>query len=709
MATFYLDPESGSDAADGTTFANRWKTLTSGATAARTAPGDTIRCIKSLDATSLGINITMTDLSPTVTLASALTANVSLCQAAMTASANVTAATSTTRRQGTVSTQLTIAAGFTTGLAGYEATGTIDLSAYQQVSFYIRQSSGTIGAASSISITLCSDAAGVTPVNTVNIPALGALNIWHKFTVNMGGALGAAIQSWGFVVNTDNGAQTFQIDNILACKAPGNDALSLTSLIGLNGGSDYYWPIRSINGTDVQLDMGSNSSAASAARGYTGTTTTATGYKQEPLNCSLETSLTSQVSWNANENGSAGNLITLSGGWNRTDMSTQTGQSYVTNAAAAGDISVLRTYWDTERMRFVGYGYLTTITANAANASMDATCQIINCRGLTIVANQDQDLALDIQIGAIIACNKVLESVIGNASGYNKIVIGPITDILGCGLFEIGDGNTCACNVDVYITKMRNITGAGINVTQSGVAGFSRVRLFVGEISACSTYGFRNQSVSSASAGAIGVICQDAITFYDTTFSGNTSGSVQMSVMNARFVRCTFADATEFVVTALEQTAGFEPQVFCDGYDGVSGAFAIEAEGWRARSEATVRHTASDIAWKVSPLSTSYINSGRQARLPIAEIPCNASALVTIKVWMRRTNTGLTASLLIPRMQLTGMTTDVRTAMTAAADTWEEITATFTPTEAGVVEVFVECYGGTTYSLYVDDITATQA
>ncbi len=37
MSTFYLDFEGGNDANDGTTFANRWKTINTGATAARVA------------------------------------------------------------------------------------------------------------------------------------------------------------------------------------------------------------------------------------------------------------------------------------------------------------------------------------------------------------------------------------------------------------------------------------------------------------------------------------------------------------------------------------------------------------------------------------------------------------------------------------------------------------------------------------------------
>lgn len=64
--TFYLDYENRDDSKDGSSWANAWKTITSGATAARIAPGDTIRIAKSPDPTSIG-NATWTNLSKTVT------------------------------------------------------------------------------------------------------------------------------------------------------------------------------------------------------------------------------------------------------------------------------------------------------------------------------------------------------------------------------------------------------------------------------------------------------------------------------------------------------------------------------------------------------------------------------------------------------------------------------------------------------------------
>lgn len=54
MAIFYIDPANGSDSNGGTSWADAWKTILNGATAARIAPGDIIRIAKSPDPTSIG-------------------------------------------------------------------------------------------------------------------------------------------------------------------------------------------------------------------------------------------------------------------------------------------------------------------------------------------------------------------------------------------------------------------------------------------------------------------------------------------------------------------------------------------------------------------------------------------------------------------------------------------------------------------------------
>ena len=50
-----------------------------------------------------------------------------------------------------------------------------------------------------------------------------------------------------------------------------------------------------------------------------------------------------------------------------------------------------------------------------------------------------------------------------------------------------------------------------------------------------------------------------------------------------------------------------------------------------------------------------------------------------------------------------GIATEQSASMTANADIWQHVTKVMTPTEDGVIEVWVEAQGGTTYSLYIDD------
>jgi hypothetical protein len=119
------------------------------------------------------------------------------------------------------------------------------------------------------------------------------------------------------------------------------------------------------------------------------------------------------------------------------------------------------------------------------------------------------------------------------------------------------------------------------------------------------------------------------------------------------------------------------------------------------------RHTASGISWKF--LLTTAASSVMPVLLSIGKVAVNASALVTITLWCRRSDTGLTLGVLVPKGQIAGLSSDASASMSAAANTWEQLTTTFTPTEAGVVEIFAFAYGGTTYSGWVDDLTISQA
>jgi hypothetical protein len=223
------------------------------------------------------------------------------------------------------------------------ATSPINLSGYQQVSFWF-QANATL-AAGVLSLRLCSDTAGATTVDTLLLPAYPCANMWQCMTINKGSALGSTINSVALYAESDPGVVTVLLDNIIACKSVGSaDSLTLDSLIGkahnrswvasttyatndiriptsanrngfrykattggttgsteptwpeavgltvtdgtavwtCEGVEDTWYPIQSIRGTTVLIDNGPQTGAASG-RGYYGETETVATYKREPI------------------------------------------------------------------------------------------------------------------------------------------------------------------------------------------------------------------------------------------------------------------------------------------------------------------------------------------------------------------------------------------------------------------------------------------
>jgi hypothetical protein len=144
---------------------------------------------------------------------------------------------------------------------------------------------------------------------------------------------------------------------------------------------------------------------------------------------------------------------------------------------------------------------------------------------------------------------------------------------------------------------------------------------------------------------------------------------------------------------------------------GVQHADTYYMYGGTISKQNTVRHTASGYAWKFSPTAL-YFNSIVPMMLKVGTRAITGGVTTTFGIWMRRDNTGLSARLVVRGGSIAGVDADVQSAlMSEAIDTWggngsgAPLTVAVTPTETGVVDVYVECWGGTSYSLYVDDFS----
>jgi hypothetical protein len=664
VATYFLDPEGGNDANDGLSFANRWQTFTLGATAARIAPGDTIRVKASPLPTSLG-NATWANGSPDVTLAGAVTANISLCNSAWTdmSGGNVTCTTSGTNKEGASSASMAIAAGFTTGAVAFFATGTLDLSAYQQVSFWIRTVSGTL-AASTLELQLCSDVAGATPVTTIPIPALVAAR-WTPITVDTGGALPASIKSVRLNALLDPGTVTILIDNILACKAPGSaDSLTLHSMIGKKNGTEPFHAIKSINGTTVRLEYAAQQSAT-GTRNYQGTSETVTTYKRETFQITPKT-LAADVVNAINDSGTEASPIVFSGGWNRTDMSTQ-------ESGEDGE-----SWFDGQ----IGHGYAFDFTGKSwiqmerfGAARMDTGIQCANS-----------------------ATGGPLIFTTMKFSAFNTVwVVGSLTAMKFTGLYGFG----CSGSTGVNVGNCADFEVNGAQFDGCGFYGFL--------LNGCT---FHGNSIKSRGSSERGLFVTNGPKGFirDLTTANNTNSSIHLNNSNCilgflDLINASMAEAIE-VSDAGGTKAGY--LIRSQQHDGGANAHRHFMFGGQVNSETAVRHTASGLAWKLSPTSAER-SSEFPVKLTLARIAVAAGTLLTVKAWFRRDNTGITAKLVIPKWQISGLTADVTATISVGANTWEELTVMHTPAEAGVIEVEAWAYGGTTFNAYVDDMTISQA
>lgn len=726
MTTLYCDLEGGNDASDALSFANRAKTLTTGIAASDTAPGDTVRIMKSPDPTSCSINATWTNKSATVTLASALTKTVSDCDAAWTAATNVTATTTTIRTQGTNAASLAIAAAFTTGLAAYKALGgATDFSGYQQLTFWIR-ASATL-ASGRLSIKLCSDAAGATPVDTFAVPEIFTANSWIPVTVDKGSALGSSIQSVALYVDVDPGTVTVLIDNIETAKAPGNDALHMGSLIGKNGDDGYWWPIRSILGTTVILETNHPNALGAVLttnRGYYGTSETVTLYKREPIRLTAQTLLT------INESGTSGSPITFSGGWNTTDMTTQTGETWIDGRLTPGSNGMTGgvNYITLEKIRQIGFNSKLGSGSISLSDWTYNDCQSINANVSHFFINIRTTMTNVVALGG-----GQLTSAISGQSGSS------ITANSSLDLKILSHSTTSA---SCWLAGLQNCTGTvKVHNCSSGPAmWFNRCRLTLLEIKDCAAW----QSAALTICGAqdsiidslvmdnpggltaqIGVGLGSSAPYMDTVINnlvirgGSIAGDSGLrpigmtSLLGTTSVRMHLNNVDMGTFSFNTPQLYYDARVYFQKFDQTAddhrvycGATTTGSSVWT--SETSVRHTASGYAWKCD-LATSVVEAD-PVYLELAKIWCVANQAVTASIWMRRNNTARNMKLFVRGGQIAGVGSDVSTEMTASADTWEQVTVTFTPTEDGPVQLEVHAWGGTTgvHFGYVDDFTVSQ-
>ena len=222
--------------------------------------------------------------------------------------------------------------------------------------------------------------------------------------------------------------------------------------------------------------------------------------------------------------------------------------------------------------------------------------------------------------------------------------------------------------------------------------------------------------LNNAAPGAVLGGCYGGRTVIGSlTTSGNTTAGVNVNgaTLGGDIIirNSSIAETTKISETTVGGASYQTGSVRFENYLGVVGDCLSYLHGTAGKvntESGAKRRTASGLAWTLAELNTTAINVETPLRMLVAKMAVSSGGLVTVKAWMRRSSTSLTASLVCMGGQIAGVPNDVSDSVGAAADTYEEQTITFTPTAVGVVEIEMHIYGGV-FDATIDDLTLSQA
>jgi hypothetical protein len=563
-------------------------------------------------------------------------------------------------------------------------------------------------------------------VNTIPIPATIA-NQWTRHTINYGSALSSGIKSIALYSGSSTPSASLNIlfDQIITCKNPASvDSLSLNSFIGKapraiwaantaytlgqtvratpangnilwfqctkagtsgaseptwpddtnltvadntavwtsEGFDEYFWPIQNISGTTVTI---------STARGYYGTTGSFEVYKKEAwVVASVMTTWSTPAL-----DGAVGSPVTYQGGVDPTTNNISgdtmidgkiqyTAVAYFINAGARK----FNTFNNFVGARYlIGFYYAGLITDYGVMVrnfkaiqnyyysfeASGAMCTFTHCLG---IAGAPYASIPDFYFNSLSSTYKAIASI----SSTSNTTYGAL-------FFSI---TSSVWSIDNKCYNLYSVNGAGYGLSLKGENNWI----------------YHYQSADNNTASING------------WYNGN------------QLINPSIGEGTP-TAGSLSYTNDY---LYIQNLNGSLYNDYWYSDGYVANRQNSVSYSGG-YCWQLSPTSAPRTSS-YPAQFLVGSISCTANHHVTVTCKNRRTNAGITAQLKVYAFTIGGVTSDVTVpasqptysySATDLVNGWETLTLTFTPTESRTVPLYMETYGGTTYSAYIDDVTGT--
>ena len=670
---------------------------------------------------------------------------------------------------------LRIYSGFATGKAFYYTfPSSLDLTGYRQISFFAKIQYAQQIANASIKWVLCSDNNGDIPVYEFSIPALGRTNDWIPLTIDCdnlaeGQTMTTPINSIALYVHTDRGEIRLYVQNFIACKGPkDDDCVSHNSVLSPKREGDIWYPVMYCDEnvgaiiTPRRWADGLNAGNNQKTRRYGyvapsfspatwndrfSTVLTETGlncYVMNPTNTQLAAAgrLSTGTTDTAGEYLNNRDDITITGGWNRTDMSTRDNPDDISSISwfSSGGTNVSGIYARScDRLNLKNIGFRDgNYGLYSSTGNYNWVHENIHCAGpLTgmYITQTSYGHRFD---GVKDVCNyRGLN--IGGTSG--NINVKNVTSVGGDGAVRTIDSSNCNitnvtsknhAEAGIYVYRasrvnIKNLTAKNDRYTM--FAAYNAYRVNLQNVVSDGNERFQYYYVSATQGTNCSFWRYSGITFsgisslnnilVPSIAGGNTSGSHAVAPYTPRYGQfgsigyhdphnCNgFADGTYVAASgysAIERRTPHQGN-YSMGITANSGGYRYDFGLNRAVVEPVA----------VSNQSLGIYSRGLAPRVVIAEFSVIANQTVIFTAQMRRTaydNDHVQGNLYVGPECGNPI---VRGSLMTTYGQWEEKTISVTPSRAGVMKVCVEIYQYYTNSsssparcIDVDTITVTQ-
>ena len=279
---------------------------------------------------------------------------------------------------------------------------------------------------------------------------------------------------------------------------------------------------------------------------------------------------------------------------------------------------------------------------------------------------------------------------------------------------------TCNSNsnygIYYYSTSNNNtVTSATCNSNGSGIyyATSSNNTVTSATCNSNSNYGIyystsNNNAVTSATCNSnsygIYYVGSNNNTVYLLSTSGNTTAAFHTNSLINVCHKATIGEATK---VSLGTTYYVDARQYINNLGGYSYVYSDYATA--NSQDATAGGTGKE--WKFA-ITDAARNSGYPFYIPIARVAVGSSGKVTIKVYFKKSGTGIAGALRCRYGQLAWSDASSDIVVQCPNDTARnQVTLEFTPTEAGVVEIEAGAWytGATDQTVIIDDIEISQA